>query len=417
MRMNATLLLSVILLGTLKANAADQPNVLMIISDDQAWTDYSFMDHEAIRTPHLDKLARQSALFTRGYVPASLCRPSLATLATGLFPHQHGITGNDPPRGTDRAKMLTHIQSHPTLPGLLAKQGYLSLQTGKWWEGNYKLGGFTHGMTHGDPKRGGRHGDLGLKISREGSKPVEEFLDECGEKPFFIWHAPFLPHTPHNPPERLLKKYTAQGRSLHVAKYYAMCEWFDETCGELLDILDKRGLTENTLVVYVTDNGWIQRENAGSYAPKSKRSPYDGGIRTPIMLRWPGKIAPKEYDTLVSSVDLAPTILAACDVAPPKEMPGVNLLDLVIDGKPIKRDAIFGEIFDHDVKDINNPTASLQYRWVIEGDWKLILPHGGGKAELYNLGDDPHETKNLAAENGEIVERLTLRLNDWWSPG
>ncbi len=421
MRMNATLLLSVTLLCALQVNAAEQPNVLMIVSDDQAWTDYSFMGHQAIQTPHLDKLARQSALFTRGYVPASLCRPSLATMITGLYPHQDGITGNDPPQGTDRTKMLTHIQAHPTLPGLLAKQGYLSLQTGKWWEGNYKLGGFTHGMTHGDPKRGGRHGDLGLKIGREGLRPVESFLDECGEKPFFIWYAPFLPHSPHNPPERLLKKYTAQGRSLHVAKYYAMCEWFDETCGELLGILDQRGLADNTLVVYVCDNGWIQREDSGRYAPKSKRSPNDGGVRTPIMLRWPGKIAPKKYDTLVSSIDLAPTILSACNITPPKEMPGVNLLDLVIDGKPLKRDAIFGEIFDHDVADINDPSASLQYRWVIEGDWKLILPRAGGphtgdKAELYNLGDDPHEEKNLAAENPEIVKRLTTRLKDWWSP-
>jgi len=395
---------------------AAQPNVLMIISDDQAWTDYGFMGHDVIETPNLDELARESALFRRGYVPSSLCRPSLATLVTGLFPHQHGITGNDPPRGTDRSKMLKHIQAHPTLPRLLAEEGYLSFQTGKWWEGSHKLGGFTHGMTHGDPRRGGRHGDLGLKISRTGHQPIEDFLDECGEKPFFIWHAPFLPHTPHNPPQRLLEKYRKDGRSIHVARYYAMCDWFDETCGELLAILDKRGLRENTLVVYVTDNGWIQREKSGGYAPRSKRSPNEGGIRTPIMLRWPGKIAPKEYDALVSSVDLAPTILAACGAKPPEEMPGVNLLDLVIDGKPIEREAIFGEIFAHDVADIDDPAASLQYRWVIEGDWKLIVPYKKGPPQLYNLARDPHEEKNLADEHPEIVTRLKKRLNAWWKP-
>ena len=92
---------------------AAPPNVLLIISDDQSWTDFGFMGHPAIRTPHIDRLARQSAVFPHGYVPSSLCRPSLATMVTGLYPHQHGITGNDPPRGTDRGKMLKHIQAHP----------------------------------------------------------------------------------------------------------------------------------------------------------------------------------------------------------------------------------------------------------------------------------------------------------------
>ena len=174
-----TLYLMLSLLAIIASDAfAAPPNVVMIISDDQAWTDYSFMGHDVIETPHLDKLAKQSATFRRGYVPSSLCRPSLATMITGLYPHHHGITGNDLPKGTNRSKMLKHIEAHATIPRMLAEHGYLSMQTGKWWEGNHRLGGFTHGMTHGDPKRGGRHGDLGLKISREGHKPNEELLDE-----------------------------------------------------------------------------------------------------------------------------------------------------------------------------------------------------------------------------------------------
>ena len=162
------------------------PNVVLIISDDQSWTDFGFMGHKTIRTPHIDRLARQSAVFPHGYVPSSLCRPSLATMVTGLYPHQHGITGNDPPRGTDRGKMLRHIQAHPTLPRWLATKGFRSLQTGKWWEGHPRLGGFTDAMTHGDPKRGGRHGDLGLKIGRTGLKPIFRFIEDCGETPFFV---------------------------------------------------------------------------------------------------------------------------------------------------------------------------------------------------------------------------------------
>ena len=143
------------------------PNVVMILSDDQAWTDFGFMGHPEIRTPHLDRLAARSAVFPRGYVPSSLCRPSLATLISGQYPHQHGITGNDPPRGVDRNEMLRFIEKAPVLPKLLASRGYVSHQSGKWWEGSPSLAGFTAGMTHGDPSRGGRHGDLGLKIGRD----------------------------------------------------------------------------------------------------------------------------------------------------------------------------------------------------------------------------------------------------------
>src|SRR5579862_6159838 len=144
-----------------EAPAAALPNIVLIVADDQAWTDFGFMGHPVIRTPHLDRLAARSVVFRRGYVPSSLCRPSLATLIAGLYPHQHGITGNDPPRGTDRTLMLKRIRAVPTLPSLLARRGYRSFQSGKWWEGNFTEGGFSAGMTHGDPRHGGRHGDEG----------------------------------------------------------------------------------------------------------------------------------------------------------------------------------------------------------------------------------------------------------------
>ena len=133
-------------------------------------------------------------------------------MATGLFPHQHGITGNDVFKNTDRAKLdlpfREAFHQKQSFIKELVKLGYVAHQSGKWWEGSWKDGGFTHGMTHGDPKRGGRHGDAGLKIGRNGLKPITDFvkLAQKEEKPFLLWYAPFLPHTPHNPPERLLKK-------------------------------------------------------------------------------------------------------------------------------------------------------------------------------------------------------------------
>ncbi|MCO6456830.1 MAG: sulfatase [Pirellulaceae bacterium] len=429
--------------------ASRPPNVVLIISDDQAWTDYGFLGHEHVRTPRLDQLARESAVFPRGYVPTALCRPSLATILTGLYAHQHGITGNDPgladggPAGQRNSaeyrqlceRLISHIDRVPTLPRLLAAKGYASFQSGKWWEGNYRRGGFTAGMTHGDPQRGGRHGDEGLKIGRQGLQPVFDFLAQNGDQPFLLWYAPFLPHTPHNPPARLLEKYQQAGRPEALAKYWAMCEWFDETCGQLLDYLDEHGLRENTLVVYVTDNGWIQRTEqtevpAGwsqAYAPRSKQSAYDGGTRTPIMFRWPGKIPPGTHSSVVSSIDIAPTVLAACGVEAPRELPGVNLLD-ACQGRPLTREAIFGEGFAHDVADVDDPSRSLLYRWCIEGRWKLLLNYNGQlgryksshkpriwEPQLFDLLEDPFETRNVAAEHAEVVERMAGKIKLWWN--
>jgi len=393
------------------------PNVVMIISDDQAWTDFGFMNHPAIKTPHLDRLAEEGALFTRGYVPGSLCRCSLATLVTGLYPHQHGITSNDPPEGTDRHLMLRHIEASTTLPSLLSKRGYLSLQTGKWWEGNYRLGGFTYGMTHGDPAKGGRHGDDGLKIGREGLQPVYDFIEECGERPFFIWYAPFLPHRPHTPPERIIEKYRIHNRSEYVAKYWAMCEWFDETVGALLGHLDEKGLADDTLVVFVADNGWIQQQDKPGYAARSKRSPYDGGLRTPIILRWPGKIKPvRDETTPVLSLDLIPTILRACGLEPEDGMPGVDLFS-IMEGKKPKREAIFGEVFTHNAVDILDPASSLLYRWCIRDSWKLSAPANHTiPPELYDVINDPRERHNVASQNSRRVRNMTELLDAWW-PG
>ncbi|MFT5464036.1 MAG: arylsulfatase A-like enzyme [Planctomycetota bacterium] len=397
------------------------PNIVMIIADDQAWGDFGFMGHPDINTPHLDQLAADSAVFERGYVPSSLCRPSLATMITGLYPHQHLITGNDPPRGVQRDRMLKHIAAVPTLPRVLALQGYRSLQTGKWWEGNCQCGGFTEGMTHGEPERGGRHGDVGLEIGRETMQPIFDFVADCGDDPFLLWYAPLLPHTPHNPPERLLARYRTPGRSLHVARYFAMCEWFDETCGQLLDDLEERGLRENTIVLFASDNGWIQRTDSRGYAPRSKRSPNEGGVRTPIMISWPGHVTPGTREQLASTIDFAPTVLRACGVDSALALPGLDLVELAeskaTERKTVFRQAVFGEIFAHDVADIDDPSRSLLFRWMVSGQWKLIVPATGeAPMELYDVLRDPAEEYNLAAEQPDRVLALRDALDRWWSP-
>jgi arylsulfatase A-like enzyme len=430
---------SVLLHASSVLAATQKPNIVLSISDDQALTDYGFMGHPEIETPHLDQLARRSLVFERGYVTAPLCRPSLASIVTGLYPFQHGITGNDVDGGNQRAALDVPLREsfhkHPSVIKLLTDNGYLAHQSGKWWEGSWKDGGFTHGMTHGDPKRGGRHGDQGLKIGREGMNPVTDFIDMAvaEKKPFFIWYAPFLPHTPHNPPERLLTKYSQEGRASDVAKYYAMCEWFDETCGELLDHLDKKKIADNTLIIYVCDNGWAaastnaddpNQKQWKSFALRSKGSPYENGIRTPIMLAWPSQLKPERSEAFAQSIDFFPTIAAAVGLDTPANLPGVNLLDA---NARQARKQLFGVTHAIHNLTVGDPDDTQQYLWCVEAEWKLIVRYHGNDTtnyrnvhswdkapyRLFNLKKDPHEKNNLAAERPEIVERLRKAISTW----
>lgn len=422
-----TRLLLLFLCVALRASAAP-PNIVMIIADDHAWTDYGFMGHPQIKTPHLDRLAQQSLTFPRGYVPSSLCCPSLASIITGKYPHQHKVTSNDPPnpqglKPADFAKSETFragretynrfMDAQATLPRLLAQNGYLCLQTGKWWQGDFSRGGFTHGMT-----KGGRHGDTGLEIGRKTMQPIFDFVGEAqkAKKPFFLWYAPLLPHDPHTPPARLLSKYESVAPSLHVARYWAMIEWFDETIGELLAYLDREGLAQNTIVTFVADNGWIQNPDAPKYAPRSKQSQYDGGLRTPILFRWPGHVTPRRVETPISSLDLLPTLLRACDLQPPGDLPGLNLLD---EAAIAARSTLFGECFTHNSHDLDNPAASLRWRYIIRDQWKLIVPHApneSGAPELYHLQRDPMEEHNRFLTEPERAAEMLKALNAWWNP-
>ena len=440
--------------------SAGRPNIVLIISDDHGWPDYGFMGHPDVRTPALDRLASQSMLYTRGYVPAPLCRPSLATIATGLYPHEHGVTGNDPPGErpasardpANRAAMEAVFSQNDNVIELLGRSGYSSHQSGKWWEGSPLDHGFTEAMTHGDVTRRGRHGDEGLVIGREGMEPIFSFIQARGaldaaqsaagsgdqgfvpddaDRPFFVWYAPFLPHTPHNPPERLVEKYRVPGREEPIAKYFAMVEWLDETVGQLCDFLDRERLAENTLVMYIADNGWLQLPVAQEQAKaRAKLTPYEMGVRTPVMIRWPGKVAPgRDDETLVSSIDLAPTILAATGIDALGYLPGIDLLDREA---LAAREMVFGETFAHTSVDLENPVSNLKYRTVVRKDgWKLIEPYKPNKdvtlrirdtalpwmklePELYRLTDDPHETNDLAATQPEIVSELHAALQEWW---
>ena len=437
MRHLLLLLCAFTMVGAAPAAPPKAPNILMIISDDHAWFDYGFMGSKAVSTPHLDKLAAESRVFPRGYVTNSLCGPSLASILTGRHVHRHGITGNDPLVPTSvaptarqksaaflegRAQMIKLFQQSPHLPRLLGEQGYVSLQTGKWWMGDYTTGGFTEGMT-----KGGRHGDVGLDIGRKTLAPLTEFITRAKKdgKPFFAWYAPMLPHDPHTPPERLLAKYRDRSPTPQAARYHAMVEWFDETIGEIRAHLEKEGLTRDTVIVYVTDNGWIPRTDKPVVDfERSKQSPFDGGVRTPILVSWPGHIKPTTIQAPASAVDLMPTLLKLAGAKLPADGDGLDLLD---DAALRARPFVAGQNSTHDIRELGRPAASLRYRWLVAGDLKLIVSSGlktgmtaSGSTDatepprLFDLKADPYELRDLAAERPAEVKRLTTQLDAWW---
>ncbi len=402
------------------------PNVVLIISDDHGFPDYGFMQSKIAKTPNLDRIASQSMLYTRGYV-MPVCSPSLACLLTGQLPHVHGITGNDLSSDgikalsangkKDRAPLSSHLLGNSViLPKMLTDAGYLTFQTGKLWNVTAQEVGFTSGMTNKE----GRHGGDGLSIGRESMKPIYEFIEsaEAQHKPFFVWYAPLLPHEPHNPPQELLAKYENKGLSKNAEKYYAMVEWFDQSCGELDDYLQQHHLADNTVIVYLADNGWDAEQGN-----RAKLSPYELGIRTPIFVRWPGTVKPlRDDETLASIIDVVPTILNVCGLKAPGGLPGRDLIDR---DAMAARQSIFVEAYTHDIAELGVPEKSLVSQVVINGWSKLLVPGANrpDKAytsapemiELFDLKADPFEKQNLAKELPAEVDRLLKLQNSAWN--
>jgi uncharacterized sulfatase len=388
-------------------------------------------------------------------------------MLTGLYPHQSGLHYNHPPPGNSsfnkmttraeyeaaRGKAFALIGAQPTLPRTLETFGFVSFQTGKFWEGHYTNAGFTEGMTTFQPAQhlnypgvnrilqdGSQaahgNGDNGLAIGRETMQPIADFLDRTKKsKPFFLWYAPYLPHQPHDSPRRFFALHEGRGTAEHRIPYLASVSQFDETVGQLMTMLEQRGLLESTLVVFVVDNGWTpgmvrDARRSGEFAPTraSKYSPFEDGVRTPILLRWDGHITPATHEQLVSSVDLLPTVLEAVGkpAAIPK-LPGRSLFAAATGKATLAARPVFGEIYPGDASSLGHPSRDIAYRWIREGDFKLVVPHAHNRTApwgnylneiaLYKVRSDREEKFNLAAAEPERVNALRRLLDAWWTPG
>jgi arylsulfatase A-like enzyme len=429
-RLTASLLVVPILLvalacGDREDDPSRPPNVIYIVSDDHGYPDFGFMGSQTVLTPTLDELAAGGTVFRNGYSTSSICAPSLQSLLTGL--HPFGINFRLLQlrmRGIERPAK-TQLQDFSTLPGLLADRGYRSFQGGKIVERNYRMAGFTSGMTSGDEAREGW--GRASEIGRSTMKPVTDFIDENRDRPFFLWYVPLLPHIPHDAGPRFRRPFEERGYSDSVVSYYANILRFDASVKELLDHLDRRGLRERTLIVLLADNGWDRRIGVrtgpivGLAGDRGKKSMFDLGFRTPIVLNWPGQIdAGVTRDELVSTVDLFPTVLDYAGAPPMQDRMGRSLRPLLEGRGEWKRSNVVGSMV-HVRENALRPSglgpaivAKPEFSFFLREDrWHFIWHQDWNVEELYDLDADPFEVENLASRHPRRIQRFKKQVRAW----
>lgn len=422
------------------------PNIVLIIGDDQGYPYFGFMGADYVHTPNMDALAASGTLFTEGYVPANHCRPSLQSLMTGTLPIDYDRTVDSllsletsrirfdsaEAKALFEREFRHHAMKHfKTLPKFLAEKDYRSFQSGKWWEFNYKNGGFEEGMTTGwnaeQRKNGGKWfkqfmGGDGLKLARATMEPVYDFIEKNNTNPFFIWYAPELPHYPFDAPKQYYDLYKNEDMTESAKRYYANCTWFDDGVGELQQFLKEKGEFENTLFIYVNDNGWEQNpdqefrndslrwHNGGD---KGKLSMYDQSFRTPIIFSWNGKIEPGvRKSDLIHSTDISATILDFLNIKTPDDFFGKSFKSVIENDASGLREEIIGKI-DQTRSEEDMMGKKLEGYWMRKGDWFFNWDYKNDVFSLYDLKNDPQNNENLAAKHPALIDEFVEKIKAW----
>ncbi|MBM4244169.1 MAG: hypothetical protein FJ148_10185 [Deltaproteobacteria bacterium] len=409
------LFLHVLLLAALAAAspAADRPpNLVLLIGDDHGWPYSGFMGHPIVRTPNLDALAASGTTFVNAHATASVCQPALRALLAGVHDEQwtrrrrvlEGVFGAMPVR--------SEVQHYRTVPRELARRGYLSWEGGKLWEGTFVTAGFTHGLAtflFPDPYR-----SAGDQFGRDGwsdgtaMAPLDAFLDQAGEQPFFLWVAPMLPHVPHDAPGEFTAPYQNAGLPPEVAAYYANVSWLDAVVGAVLATLERRGLRDDTLVVYLSDNGKdAALPSLSTGTGTGKGTLHELGFRTPLVLSWPGHIgAGVVRDDLVSTLDVPATLLDYAGAAPIGDRDGMSLRDALEQGEPVGRSKLVGRYRGRLPENDGWYVRTPQWRYLVTS---------GGVEKLYAIASDPFETRDVASTHPELRQGFREDVRAWQS--
>jgi uncharacterized sulfatase len=412
--------------------ALDRPNIVFLIADDQDFAHLGFQGSPAVRTPELDRIARQGAVFPDAHLPMSRCRPTLASFLSGRWPHE---------TDTYFAYGEGTLDPAGSLPRLLRDAGYATFVAGKFWEGDPREMGFTHGS-----------GRTQNSFVREGQKELFDFLDETGgRRPLFVWWAPKLPHTPHDPPHEhfapfaeapvLPPPWVGPDRAdLFREKervLWAMMSWLDAGVADLRRRLEALGFARRTIWIYVIDNGWAN-------GVPSKGTPYEAGVRTPIVVAGEG-VGGGLFADFVSTLDVTPTILDYAGVSVPETADGRSLRPRIEAGAaaPAGDPAI---LFGADYAAFAggpqpDPSRDVIALYARDGRWKYVrwlqdieesanegrlrIVHEAadfptrhaGDEELFDLRADPAERSNLAGvpEQAERVARMREAVQEWWA--
>lgn len=416
-------------------SAADDrpPNFLLIFTDDHGYGDVSTYHESDVKTPNIDSLAAEGMLFTTMRANCTVCSPSRAALLTGRYADRVGVPGVI---RTHRENSWGYFDPNtPTLANELKKAGYHTAIVGKWHLGlespntpNERGFDFFHGFL-GDMMDSytthQRHGNNYLRRNAEVIQPqghatdlftewASDYLRErakAKDQPFFLYLAFNAPHFPIEPPDEWLTRVKQRAPHLNErrARNVAFVEHLDDGVGRVLAALKETGLDRNTLVVFTADNGG-SLPHAQNNDPwrDGKQSHYDGGLRVPFMVRWPGHVAAgSRSDYAGLNFDLFPTFLELAGVQPAADLDAVSLAPVLRGGAiTAPRDLYF-------VRREGGPAyGGKSYEALIRGDWKLLQNNPYSPLELYNLKLDPRETNNLAAENPARVKELAAALRD-----
>ena len=410
--------------------AKKSPNIVFIFIDDLGYKDLSCYGSEYYETPHIDKLARRGMRFTSAYSNAPNCAPTRACLISGQYTPRHGVyTVGSPERGKARLRKLIPIKNKTnldskvvTIPQALKAAGYRTACIGKWHLGDkepfrpedrgfdvvFRRTSRSHFMPDGEY--------LTDRLTDEAVK----FIEQNRDKPFFLYLSHHTVHTPIQAKKDIIEKYRKKkpGKEHNNPTYAAMIESMDQSVGAVCNKLDELKLSDNTVVFFFSDNGGYG--NATSMAPLrgSKGMLYEGGIRLPMIARWPGRIkSDSSCDVPVIGIDFYPTFLEIAGAPKPSGhiLDGQSIVPLLKDAGSFKRKAIFWH-FPAYLEPYNKkqqPWRTTPAGAIRQGDWKLIEFFEDGKLELYNLKDDISETNDLAKTKPEKAKELHRILVEW----
>ncbi|MFC6102954.1 sulfatase [Olivibacter domesticus] len=438
-----------------------KPNIIVFLVDDLGYSDVSCYGSDYYETPHIDQLAELGMRFTNAYASSALCSPTRASLLTGKNPGRLHITHAIPIKGYKRIdggkgtrlKDADYVMNLPleevTIAEALKTGGYTTASIGKWhvcddsayypkYQGfDINIGGNHHGHTgehfypyHGRWRMAEGHpwvewntlpdGEQGEYLTDRLTAEAIEFIESNNDKPFFLYLSHYAVHTPIQAKKDIQSRYEQKAPDTlkgHVKPAYAaMIESVDASMGAIMEKLESSRLAENTIIIFTSDNGGYGKQTSNYPFRGNKGNFYEGGIRVPLIIHWPGVTDRKLIsETPVITADLYPSLLdmVGLPLMPDQHQDGVSLVPVLKQKGVLQRDALYWHFPNYVGTGHPNPSAPLSV--IRYQDWKLIESLEDGALELYNLKADQEESHNLAQSNIKLAKSLQQMLERWRS--